>query len=196
MSEKTTAEKYDPALCGCRVTFNDFIEPCPRHHARAVAALEALEKLAYRCEAHQDEEAGCPCCDAVAVAGLKAELRAVTTHWNALIETTGDHYAIERTPDEETCWECHRLWPCPVGEVLIAYDAARNKARQIQHPPTPSVAGALEEAQKCLNTLWDHFARGTLWTGAGFEYLSNHVAEAEVAARTALRQAQEREVTT
>ncbi len=38
------------------------------------AKCKELEPLAYRCEAHQDEVAGCPCCDAVKIADLEADL--------------------------------------------------------------------------------------------------------------------------
>ncbi len=38
-----------------------------------IAQVEVPEPLAYRCEAHQGDAAGCPCCDAVRIADLEAE---------------------------------------------------------------------------------------------------------------------------
>ena len=78
----------------------------------AASDVERLEPLAYRCEAHQDEIAGCPCCDAVRVSELEAErdrLRelckrlALSLHnWNA-----GD---LECCVDHDACvdWRAER----------------------------------------------------------------------------------------
>lgn len=73
------------------------------------AQAERLRLLAYRCEAHQDEEAGCPCCDAVHNDDLVAEAERYKA---ALVETCRGHN-VRGSDGPCDCAGCRALEEAP-----------------------------------------------------------------------------------
>ena len=74
--------------------------------------VKRLEPLAYRCEAHQDEAAGCPCCDAVRIVALEAENKRLRELSKQLALTLHGHNVgdLQRCADHDACidWRIER----------------------------------------------------------------------------------------
>ena len=73
-----------PICLDCRLPFGWRLSDCRceqnllhRRIADLMDRIEKLRPLAYRCAAHEDEVAGCPCCDAVEVARLEGALQEI-----------------------------------------------------------------------------------------------------------------------